>query len=173
MKKIHFNFFSLALFFVIIEVFSSCEKPSFSSVTGKWEFMVYIDYWVLNPEDADETEDNILCYRDSCYYWRISEKFLYNGFIKKSEEKNVYDIHFLDGKTERVRIEQWPEADYLVILPEHKVVNDPRVNVIYKNDHKTKLNLYIGYGVRELDDIAFIPESGADTIVSVHICGTK
>lgn len=173
MKKNYFNCPFFAVFFVIMVVCSGCEKPNFSSVTGKWEFRVSTATWVLNPENAVESENPKLCYKDSCYYLSKDTVFDYSGVIKKTEEKHVYDIYFLEGKAERVKIEQWPDADYLVILPEHKVVYDQRINVIEKKDHETKLQLYIGYGIKELDDITFIPESGADTIVSIYIEGIK
>ncbi len=173
MKKNYFNCPFFAVFFVIMVVCSGCEKPNFSSVTGKWEFRVSTATWVLNPENAVESENPKLCYKDSCYYLSKDTVFDYSGVIKKTEEKHVYDIHFMEGRCERVKIEQWPDADYLVILPEHKVVYDQRINVIEKKDHETKLQLYIGYGIKELDDITFIPESGADTIVSIYIEGIK
>ena len=62
---------------------------------------------------------------------------------------------------------------YRVFNYELTVVYDQRINVIEKKDHETKLQLYIGYGIKELDDITFIPESGADTIVSIYIEGIK
>ena len=173
MTRTRKHFFLLAIVATVIVLFSGCEKPSFTSVTGKWRFDVRTAIGVLNLEDTTVTEENMLCYKDSCYYWFKNERFSYKGVIKKTNKKHVYDIYFLEGKAERVKIEQWPDADYLVILPEHKVVYDQRINVIEKKDHETKLQLYIGYGIKELDDITFIPESGADTIVSIYIEGIK
>lgn len=176
MKKNYFNCPFFAVFFVIMVVCSGCEKPNFSSVTGKWEFRVSTATWVLNPENAVESENPKLCYKDSCYYLSEDTVFDYSGVIKKTEEKHVYDIHFMEGRCERVKIEQWPETDFLFIRPEHMVRDlnfDKEFSMIYKREHQIRLKLYIGYGIKELDDSGFVPEHGADTIVSMEIWGTK
>lgn len=176
MIKTHTTNIFLAFIAFVMMVCSSCDKPSFSSVTGKWSFHGRESTWVLNSENVGESEDRMLCYKDSCYYLLEQKGFEYEGVIKKTKEKHVYDIHFMDGRSERVKIEQFPETNYLFIKPEHDVINHRFVDecsMIYQWYHDIHLTLYIGYGIKELDYMAFIPEHGADTIVSMKIWGTK
>ena len=68
MTRTRKHFFLLAIVATVIVLFSGCEKPSFTSVTGKWRFDVRTAIGVLNLEDTTVTEENKLCYKDSCYY---------------------------------------------------------------------------------------------------------